>query len=269
MKHLDPDLIASLADGAAPSGDASAHLRACAQCRDELAELKALTQDLRRAPQPPKHLQQATLQRLGLRACKSGGWVLPRWAWAPALAALALAWWLPQQQAPAPIQSISQAQTQALAQAPAPAKAKAPAPAAAPVLAAAPTAIQAPVQPSVEAPAAVGAAPEAAPQAAAPLLHSAPKETPTPVAGFTVQVRNNLIKPGQSLALSVELPAAGSFLARVYDGRGRSVETLYEGVAGPGALILHWDAAGAPSGTYIVLLKSGAHSKKVQVLVAH
>ena len=51
------------------------------------------------------------------------------------------------------------------------------------------------------------------------------------VAAASSEARGFGIKPGQSLTLSVELPASAAFLARIYDARGRSVDTLYEGVA--------------------------------------
>jgi hypothetical protein len=64
------------------------------------------------------------------------------------------------------------------------------------------------------------------------------------------------------------LPAAGVVSAHVIDARGRELETLYQGPAGPGDLILRWDASGAPSGAYSVLLRSGAQSKRISAIVA-
>lgn len=257
MKHLDPTLLADLADGEAPAPAAAAHLRDCAQCRAELAELRALIEGLAAAPMPPAGLQARTLQRLGLRT-QRGPWL--RWAWAPTLAAAALFWAL----RPAPVTAPTLAPAPAaplIAAKPKPkAQPQAPAPAPAPVEAAqAPSQLEAPV---------VGAVPDPSvlPDSQ---VHQAPKATPTPIPTFSVQVRNNLIKPGQQLTLIIELPGSESFSAKVFDSRGRAIETLYEGVAGPGPLTLHWDAAQAPSAAYTVLLRSGAQSKKIQVLVAH
>jgi hypothetical protein len=270
VKHLDPSLLAALADGASAGTDADAHLRACAQCRAELTALRGLCGDLAQAPAPNPELRQATLQRLGLRPRREAGSSLPRWAWAPALGAALLAWALiPQADGITP-----EAPTVAsLPSKPAPAAKAAERKASRPsstraALRPAPTGMDLEQAAQSDAPAIGQAATDV--EAAQTRIIDAPlKAEPTPLPpSLQVQVRNNMIRNGEILALTVELPAAGSFSAQVFDGRGRLVETLYQGPAGPGSVILHWDAAGVPSAVYTVLLKSGAQSKKVKAVVA-
>lgn len=96
------------------------------------------------------------------------------------------------------------------------------------------------------------------------------KAEPMPGAAPELKVlaRNNLIRPGVQLSLTIELPEPGQVSAQVFDARGRLIETLYQGPAGPGPLFLHWDAAGVPSAVYTILLKSGSQSKQIKAVVA-
>jgi hypothetical protein len=273
MRHLQPSLLASLADGAAVSADARAHLKACAACREELEALRGLTEALAEAPAPPAALRAATLQRLGIRPSRQRG--LWRWAWAPLALAGAAAFLLWQQPARAP--QLAQAPAAAapstldLASVPHPRRAPRSAAEAREQLqdaAIAQKPAPAPSAPAKETAPAVGAA-SPAPPVETTHLESSPKETPTPApVGMRVSVRNNLIKNGAALTLTIDLPSGSQLLARVFDERGRSVETLYQGPAGPGSVNLHWDAQGAASGAYTVLLQSGGSTRKVQAIVA-
>ena len=81
-------------------------------------------------------------------------------------------------------------------------------------------------------------------------------------------MRNNLIRAGESLALSVSLPEAGVLSARVFDARGRVIAVLHQGPAGPGELELRWSAESAASGAYTVVLQCGSQSARVHTIVA-
>jgi hypothetical protein len=261
-------LLAELADGGIAATDAHAHLRACAQCRAELAALRELCGALAQGPAPSPELRHATLQRLGLKPRREAGLSLPRWAWAPALGAALLAWVLiPRPEALAPGSPI----VASLPSDPAPAAKAAEHTASRPKPPqAAPIAAGAPIEQAAQSEApAVGQAVAGVEAAQTRIIDAPLKAEPTPPPqGLQVQVRNNLIRNGERLALTVELAEAAAFSAQVFDGRGRLVETLYQGPAGPGSVILHWDAAGVPSAVYTVLLKSGAHNKKIKAVVA-
>jgi hypothetical protein len=277
VKHLDPSLLASLADGAPAGAAARAHLQACATCRAELEALRALTEALAEAPAPPAALRDATLRRLGIRPSRQRGLLGWRGSWAPLVLAGAAAVLLWQRPAKAPVPAeatIASPPTLDLASVPHPQRAPRSAAEAREKEQDAAVAQAPAAAPAAPAPAAQSAAPaigSAAPAAPVQVTHleTAPKESPTPApAGMRVGVRNNLIKPGSALALTIDLPAGSRLLARVFDQRGRAVETLYEGPAGPGSVILRWDAQGAASGAYTVLLQSGGTSRKIQVIVA-
>jgi hypothetical protein len=280
VKHLSPIRLAALADGPAAAGREAAHLQGCPDCRAELAVLRALAQGLEAAPAVPRALRQATLRRLGLAPAKAPASNLKSpWLWGPALAAgLAVALLLPR----------FQAGTRATAGAPSPASAPAPQPLARPLPRCAPAlgAPAAPVAPApeapgsngevamapqVKAPEAVGAQPAQPAAALAPDIRDQdPGLKPTPGAGSLEigAVRNNLLRPGSRLSVSVTLGGADFLDAAVLDARGRKVATLFQGPAGPGDLQLQWDGA-APSGAYTVLIQTRGASRRVPVLVVH
>jgi hypothetical protein len=281
VKHLSPLRLAALADGLPAAGPESAHLRACAACRAELAALGGMAAGLRELPALPKGLRQATLRSLGLsQPAPKASWSSP-WLWGPALAAgLACALVLPRFRPAAP------AAAAATATPPGPRPLARPLPRcpaaadAAPATAArtAPSAPPAPAaggslatQAQAPAPAAVGAQP-AEPVAATPLDvrgdEPGPKATP-PADGLAItDVRNNLLKGGGRFSLVARLAQAGVLNAVVLDSQGRTVATLYHGSAGPGDLALDWNGA-APSGAYTVLLQTNGASQRVHVLVVH
>ena len=272
MKHLSPLRLAALADGRPAAGPEAAHLRACADCRAELAGLQSMAEGLRALPALPKGLRESTLRSLGLaKPAPKPAWVSP-WLWGPALAAgLVCALVLPRFQPVAPPAAVSAAPVAA----PRPVARPLPHCAAAVEMAPAPVAPASggdlAAQPQAPAPEAVGAQP-AEPVATPRVdLHGGepnPKATPPPSGLAVTDVRNNLLRNGQRFSLVARLAQAGDLNAVVLDAQGRTVATLYHGSAGPGDVALDWNGAAA-SGAYTVLLQTNGASQRVHVLVVH
>lgn len=264
MKHLDPIVMADLAEGAAPDAAARRHLGACPPCREELAQLRALCARLSVAPAPGPALRQSTLERLGLRPKRVHR--MPRWAWAPALGAAVLSLlWLGKQPDPgSPPAGQAVAPAAPSKQARPPAKRAADPSSSAGALR---SAAAAPIE--ARPPAALGAVEAADPQAKTHVVEHpvAPVKAAEP-APMQVRVHGNLIHPGQALSLEIRLPLGEPLLALVFDGRGRTVATLYQGSVDAEPLNLRWDADGAASGVYTVLLKSGAQAQRIKAIVA-
>jgi hypothetical protein len=276
MKHLDPLRLAELSD-AAPSAAEAAHLRACLECAAELRDLRSLASTLRVAPELPAGLRQRTLQRLGLAPERPRyGW---RWGVAGTALASALLLWIqvetrsttPLAKAPetrpepahAQVRSSKPEKKTLAAKRPAAASAQAGLPVPAPNAAATDAGEQ------VVAPSAIGAIEPAAPAASVQVSgqQPSPKASPAPLDEFKVDVRNNLVRDGQPLRLRLSLPGPASLLALVLDKRGRTLARLHDSTAAAGDLDLHWDAAGAPSGAYDVLLVHGGVRKTIHCIV--
>ena len=274
MKHLNPIRLAQLSDGLPALAAEAAHLEACPACRAELAVLRALTEDLAEMPVPPKALRQATLKRLGLTPARQPVAWNAGWLWGPALAAgLACALVLPRvlstPKAPRPSAAatihppVAQATARHLPPCSRP-------PETAPAAQAAPAAAEETVAmaPQVQGPQAGGGLSQT--QAPASLAVSRPDNDPKPAPGadaWTITVvRNNLLRTGDRLGLTLELSRTAALQATVLDARGRIQATLFHGPAGPGALELEWDGS-APSGAYTVLIQACGQSRRVKVLV--
>lgn len=60
-----------------------------------------------------------------------------------------------------------------------------------------------------------------------------------------------------SADLVIDIPAAGNVTAALYDMRGNSVRTLYEGTAQSGALTIPLDGTDLASGVYTVVITTG------------
>jgi hypothetical protein len=84
-----------------------------------------------------------------------------------------------------------------------------------------------------------------------------------PVRGLTVGP--NPIRSRASV--SYTLPRAGVVDCAVYDGSGRRVAELSQGLQAAGAQSLFWDATGVQPGVYILRL-SGAASGSLRVVKA-
>lgn len=301
MKHLDEDSLAAYGGGESPTPADAAHLKACRACRDELSALRGLARSLAEAPAPPRALRRATLERLGLEAPRARPFAsAPRWAGVLAGVA-ALAWLLPLPRpwerhagpaspaataAPAPRTSAPGSVTLAEArparhahrrgpglEGPARAHGTAEEIEVAQGVAASGPGPRAPqlseTQSTLQAPAAVGAAPDES-STATSKGPEVPLGPGTPDTALSVEsIRGNLLRPGQGQALgfTVALGQAGPLRAVVLDGRGALAATLYSGEAGPGSLDLSWDGGTAPSGAYTVLVQAGGTVKTFHVLV--
>jgi hypothetical protein len=95
-------------------------------------------------------------------------------------------------------------------------------------------------------------------------------KSPTPDAprALLLSVQNNLLKPGSGpLTVRLQLSAPGELNATIYDQRGRAVADLFNGPAAAGTETLRWDAAGAPSGPYTLLIRSQGQAQTVKLLV--
>ena len=76
-----------------------------------------------------------------------------------------------------------------------------------------------------------------------------------------------------STTLRFELPASGPATLRIYDARGRAIQTLFDGVASAGVTTVRWngrDDAGraATSGVYFYRLETptGSQARKMVLL---
>ncbi len=84
----------------------------------------------------------------------------------------------------------------------------------------------------------------------------------------------NPVAPWRNPALfEVRLPAAVPARVAIYSVDGRSIGTLLDGIAGPGAVELSWegrDSGGkrVPAGVYLARLAAGAHSGTVKLVVS-
>ena len=61
--------------------------------------------------------------------------------------------------------------------------------------------------------------------------------------------------------VTYHLAASGPVALRVYDALGRHVATLFEGTQAAGTHTLSFDAAGLPSGHYLVRLEAPDHQQ--------
>jgi hypothetical protein len=88
--------------------------------------------------------------------------------------------------------------------------------------------------------------------------------------GLTVVT--NRLRPGRTIRFDLGLTQDGPVRAVVYDGRGATVSTLYDGPAAPGILSLEWNgtnAAGgrAAPGIYVLLVESAAGRDQTRLVV--
>jgi hypothetical protein len=269
--------LQAAAEGQALRPVERAHLRACAACTAEAEALAGLMRALQDAPEPPRALAAAVLQRLGLAP-------QPRraWRWAPVGLGLGLAaacaLWLtlaPTRRCPLPPAAAAVADRPARCAsakaAPRPAPQPAPAAASVPVQAAA-----APAQGWLEAPAREAAAPALGSLAPTPPPTRPPQsvsslkgpDTDPGPAPLVASVRNNLLKPGSGpLIVRLQLDQAGPLDARVFSQQGRPVAELYHGAASAGSTVLQWDAAGAANGPYTLVIRAQARTQTVKILV--
>ena len=58
-------------------------------------------------------------------------------------------------------------------------------------------------------------------------------------------------------SIAYDLPAAGAVAIRIFDRSGRLVSILNEGNTPPGRHTITWNAAGLPSGVYLIQLRAG------------
>ena len=75
-------------------------------------------------------------------------------------------------------------------------------------------------------------------------------------AGLAAAVVPNPL-PGNGMVLA-DIPAGGRVTAMLHDMRGTPVRTLFDGICGPGRLNIPLDGMELPSGTYTIVLTSGA-----------
>ena len=88
-------------------------------------------------------------------------------------------------------------------------------------------------------------------------------EDDSPREGQLDELRGNYPNPfNPRTTIQYQLAAVGHIVLRVYDLRGRLVSTLFDGVRGAGLHSLLWDAAGYPSGVYLLQLTSQKESNK-------
>ncbi len=71
------------------------------------------------------------------------------------------------------------------------------------------------------------------------------------------ELRGNYPNPfNPTTTIQYQLASVGHIILRVYDMRGRMMSTLVDGVSGTGLHSLLWDAAGYPSGVYLLQFTS-------------
>jgi hypothetical protein len=86
---------------------------------------------------------------------------------------------------------------------------------------------------------------------------SAPRE------GQLDELRGNYPNPfNPTTTIQYQLASVGHIVLRVYDMRGRLMSTLADGVNGAGLHSLMWNAAGYPSGVYLLQLTLQKESNK-------
>lgn len=81
----------------------------------------------------------------------------------------------------------------------------------------------------------------------------------TPVAGASGLAATVVPNPlsGRGIVLA-DVPASGRVTAMLHDMRGTLVRTVFDGICQPGRLNIPLDGADLPSGTYTIVLTSGA-----------
>jgi len=88
-------------------------------------------------------------------------------------------------------------------------------------------------------------------------------EDSAPRGGQLNELRGNYPNPfNPTTTIQYKLASVGHIILRVYDTRGRLVSTLLDGVSGAGLHSLVWDAAGCPSGVYLLQLTLQKESNK-------
>jgi len=278
VKHLSPPRLQAAAEGQALRPVERAHLRACAACTAEAEALTALMLALQEAPHPARALDAAVMRRLGLAP-------QPRraWRWAPlglglaAACALCLTLASPHRQ-PGVAPAVAPAPAAAAGLSPAPPTAhRTPPPSAlSPATAAPAVALTAPPgQGSLEAPVQQGSAPAQGALAPTPQPTRPPEAAEgvkDPAAGvplpLVASVQGNLLKPGSGpLRVRLQVAQAGPLDARIFDQQGRPVAELFHGSALAGETDLQWDAAGAASGPYSLVIRAQAQAQTVKLLV--
>ncbi|RJP74669.1 MAG: T9SS C-terminal target domain-containing protein [Candidatus Zixiibacteriota bacterium] len=94
-----------------------------------------------------------------------------------------------------------------------------------------------------------------------------PGESQTPFipSGLTLSASPNPFNP--TTAVSYELPAASRLNLKVYDTAGREVATLVEGWREAGSHEVTFDAAGLPSGVYLLRMQAGEYSEVMKMML--
>ena len=88
-------------------------------------------------------------------------------------------------------------------------------------------------------------------------------EDDSPREGQLDELRGNYPNPfNPRTTIQYQLASVGHIVLRVYDMRGRLMSTLLDGVSGAGLHSLVWDAAGYPSGVYLLQLTLRKESDK-------
>ncbi len=304
-KHLSDLSLLDASEGRALSLAAQKHLEACSLCRAEVAGMRSAAQAFA-APniKPPRELSRAIRERLGLRPkTLQQPWL--RWGLAGAGLAAALLLFLkphpdalplPQESAPqiaraelaqkAPVQVAARPTRETRENAPpqttlpqvaptAPAVALVATSTPAGINSSAPEMARVAVTPVSEVPHFPGGQNAAPSNSQAVAAHrgddASPK--PSPTAGYSVSIKQNVFKPdqGQVITIEVQLTKRGRVSLKLLRGDGTPLGMISDSDEGPGLVKYAWNGTWAgqalASGIYFLLLETPEGGQRVRAVL--